>query len=59
MVGLHLLKHCLNPSDQQGVQGLYAKLHWRAFCKMDVRQVAEQAKPGEPFRFVDASTLIK
>ena len=59
MVGLHLLKHRLNLSDQQVVQGLHENLYWMAFCGIDVGQVLEQAKPGEPFRFVDASTLTK
>jgi len=36
MVGLHLLKHRLNLSDQQVVQGLHENLYWMAFCGIDV-----------------------
>src|SRR5262245_3347546 len=59
MVGLHLLKHRANLSDAEVVQGLHENLYWMAFCGIDVGAVLEQAKPGTPFRFVDASTLCK
>jgi IS5 family transposase len=59
MVGLHLLKHRENLSDAQVVQGLHENLYWMAFCGIDLGEVLEQAKPGEPFRFIDASTLTK
>jgi IS5 family transposase len=59
MVGLHLLKHRENLSDAQVVQGLHENLYWMAFCGIDLGEVLEQAKPGQSFRFVEASTLTK
>lgn len=59
MVGLHLLKHRLNLSDARVVQGLHENLYWMTFCGIDVGQVLEQAKPGMPFQFLEASTMTK
>jgi transposase, IS5 family len=57
MVGLPLLTHRYNLSDAEVVQGMHENLDGMALCGIDVGVVLEQAKPGEPFRFVDASTL--
>jgi IS5 family transposase len=46
MVGLHILKHLLNLSDVQEVQGLHESLYWMVFCGIDVGHVLEQASPG-------------
>jgi transposase, IS5 family len=59
MVGLHLLKHRLNLSDARVVQGLHENLYWMMFCGIDVGAVLEQATPGTPVRFLDASTMTK
>jgi IS5 family transposase len=59
MVGLHLLGHRLNLSDARVVQGLHDNLYWMPFCGIDVGQVLEQAKPGMPFQFLEASTMPK
>ena len=59
MVGLHVLKHRLNLSDARVVQGLHENLYWMTFCGIDVGAVFEQAPPGTPIRFLDASTMTK
>ena len=59
MVGLHLLKHRLNLSDARVVQGLHENLYWMTFCGIDVGTVLEQATPGQPMRWLDASTMTK
>jgi IS5 family transposase len=59
MVGLHLLKHRLNLSDARVVQGLHENWYWMIFCGIDVGQVLEQATPGTPVRWLDASTMTK
>jgi transposase, IS5 family len=59
MVGLHLLKHRLNLSDARVVQGLHENLYWMMLCGIDVGAVLEQASPGTPIRFLDASTMTK
>jgi IS5 family transposase len=59
MVGLHLLKQRLNLSDARVVQGLHENLYWMTFCGIDVGAVLEQATPGQPVRWLDASTLTK
>jgi IS5 family transposase len=59
MVGLHVLKHRFNLSDNAVVQGLHANRYWMAFCGIDVGEVLEQATPGKSWRWVDASTLTK
>ena len=59
MVGLHLLKHRYTLSDDGVVQGLHENLYWMAFCGIDVGEVLEQGKPGEPIHWVESSTLCK
>jgi transposase, IS5 family len=59
MVGLHLLKHRLNLSDARVVQGLHENLYWMTFCGIDVGSVGEQATPGKPVQFLEASTMTK
>ena len=59
MVGLHLLKHRLHLSDARVVQGLHEHLYWMTVCGIDVGAVREQAPPGTPIRFLDASTMTK
>ena len=59
MVGLHLLKHRENLSDAAVVQGVHENLYWMMFCGIDVGTILEQATPGKPFRWVEASTLSK
>ncbi len=59
MVGLHLLKHRYNLSDEAVVQGVHENLYWMAFCGIDLGTVLEQAQPGEPLQWVEASTLSK
>jgi IS5 family transposase len=59
MVGLHLLKHRWNLSDARTVQGLHENLYWMTFCGIDVGRVFEQATPGMPVRFLEASTMTK
>jgi IS5 family transposase len=59
MVGLHLLKHRWNLSDARVVQGLHENLSWMTFCGIDIGRVFEQATPGTPVRFLEASTRTK
>ena len=59
LVGLHLRKHRWNLSDARVVRGLHENLYWMAFCGIDVGQVLEQATPGMPFHFLEASTMTK
>jgi IS5 family transposase len=59
MVGLHLLKHRYDLSDEEVVQGLHENLYWMAFCGIALGTVLEQTKPGETIRWVEASTLCK
>jgi IS5 family transposase len=59
MVGLHLRKHRYDLSDEAVVQGVPENLSWMAFCGIDLGAILEQAKPGEPSQWGDASTLGK
>jgi IS5 family transposase len=59
MIGLHLLKHRWNLSDARVGQGLHENLYWMACCGIAVGQVLEQATPGTPFQFLEASTMTK
>jgi IS5 family transposase len=50
MVGLHILKHRYNVSDEQATQYLHENVYWQAFCGFD-----EPQPPG----ILDSSSMTK
>lgn len=63
MVGLHILKHRFNLSDEQVVKGLHENVYWMAFCGVKLQscyRVDENGKViAEPCRFLDPSLMTK
>lgn len=63
MVGLHILKHRFNVSDEVVVKGLHENVYWMAFCgvKLQARhlRVGEGRVEVRPCCFLDASTMTK
>ncbi len=50
MVGIHLLKHCYNCSDEQAVETLHENAYWQCFCGFNSFQRGQ---------ILDATTLVK
>jgi IS5 family transposase len=50
MVGLHILKHRYNVSDEQATQYLHENVYWQAFCGFDEPQ---------PSGILDSSSMTK
>jgi len=59
MVGLHLLKHRLNLSDEAVVAQLHENMYWQAFCGVEWPIVTDEAGKIIPTILVEASTLTK
>ncbi len=63
MVGLHILKHRFDISDEDLVKGLHENVYWMAFCgvKLQARyvQVGGGRVEARPCCFVESSTLTK
>lgn len=63
MVGLHILKHRFNLSDEDVVKGLHENVYWMAFCgvRLQARRVINGSGEVElrPCRFLDPSTMTK
>lgn len=63
MVGLHILKHRFNVSDEDVVQGLHENVYWMVFC--GVKLEAQYRNGGEgrvevrPCWFLESSTMTK
>lgn len=53
MVGLHMLKHLYNRSDEQVVEELRENVYWMAFCGVPT----EEIKKGKPLKWLDSSTM--
>ena len=53
MVGLHMLKHLYDRSDEQVVEELRENVYWMAFCGVSM----EEVRKGEPLRWLDSSTM--
>jgi len=63
MVGLHILKHRFNVSDEVVVKGLHENLYWMVFCgvKLQARHlhVGEGRVELRPCCFLESSTMTK
>jgi IS5 family transposase len=59
MVGLHLLKHRFNRSDETVVAGLHENIYWQAFCGVHWPIVTDQQGRIIPTVLVEASCLVK
>ncbi len=59
MVGLHLLKHRFNLSDEGVVAQLHENLYWQRFCGVDWPIVTDEKGEIVPTVLVEASTLVK
>ena len=61
MVGLNILKHRFNVSDEVVVKGLHENLHWMVFCgvKLQARhlRVGEGRVELRPCCFLESSTM--
>lgn len=55
MVGLHILKHRYDLSDEMVVQGLHENIYWMAFCGVPF----EKVNPAEPMNWIEPSTMTK
>ena len=55
MVGLHMLKHLYNLSDEQVVEGLRENIYWMMFCGVPTEEIATT----KPLRWIDASTMTR
>jgi len=53
MVGLHMLKHLYDRSDEQVVEELRENVYWMAFCGVPT----EEIKKGKPLKWLDSSTM--
>jgi transposase, IS5 family len=63
MVGLHILKHRFDLSDEEVVQGLHENVYWMGFCGVKLQPrwggKAGGEKGVESCRFLDSSTMTK
>jgi IS5 family transposase len=59
MVGLHILKHRFDLSDEQVVQGLHENVYWMAFCGVKLQPRWGSKEEVETCRFLDPSTMTK
>jgi IS5 family transposase len=59
MVGLHLLKHRFNRSDETVVAGLHENIYWQAFCGVHWPIVTDPEGRIIPTVLVEASCLVK
>lgn len=63
MVGLHILKHRFNLSDEQVVRGLHENVYWMRFCGVKLTLTYRRDRKGNqelvPCQFVEASSLTK
>lgn len=63
MVGLHILKHRFDISDEEVVKGLHENVYWMVFCgvKLQARYVhaGEGRVEVRPCYFLDSSTMTK
>jgi len=57
MVGLHLLKHRYNLSDEAVVGQLHENVYWQAFCGVNWPIRTDQKGKVIPTKLLDASTL--
>ena len=63
MLGLHILKHLFDLSDDEVVQGLHENVYWMVFCGVKLEpQHCEGGESGEEVRpccFLESSTMTK
>jgi IS5 family transposase len=59
MVGLHVLKHRFDLSDEEVVQGLHENVYWMGFCGVKLQPRWGRKGEVESCRFLDSSTLTK
>lgn len=55
MVGLHILKHMRDLSDEETTKGLHENIYWMAFCGVPMEDVAA----SRPLKWVDPSTMTR
>jgi len=63
MVGLHILKHRFNLSDEKVVKGLHENVYWMSFCGVSLKPRYRINERGEkqfiPCEFLEASSMTK
>jgi IS5 family transposase len=59
MVGLHILKHRFDLSDEEVVQGLHENVYWMGFCGVKLQPQWGSKGEVQPCRFLDSSTMTK
>jgi len=59
MVGLHVLKHRFDVSDEEVVQGLHENVYWMGFCGVKLQPRWRSKGEAQSCRFLDSSTMTK
>ena len=63
MVGLHILKHRFDVSDEEIVKGLHENVYWMAFCGVKLQAHYSDGGQGQvearPCWFLESSTMTK
>ena len=59
MVGLHILKHRFDLSDEEVVQGLHENVYWMGFCGVKLQPRWGSQGEAQSCRFLDSSTMTK
>jgi transposase, IS5 family len=59
MVGLHILKHRFDLSDEEVVQGLHENVYWMGFCGVKLQPRWRHEGEAQSCRFLDSSTMTK
>jgi IS5 family transposase len=61
MVGLHILKHRFDLSDEEVVKGVHENVYWMAFCgvKLQAWYMDDGAGRVQPCCFLESSTMTK
>lgn len=59
MVGLHILKHRFDLSDEEVVRGLHENIYWMGFCGVKLQPQWGSQGEVQSCRFLDSSTMTK
>ena len=59
MVGLHILKHRFDLSDEEVVQGLHENVYWMGLCGVKLQPRWKHGAEAQSCRFLDSSTMTK